>query len=1036
MLWVRSDLRTKLARSPVLVGLALAAAYVVAGRLGLLLAVPPGYATAIFPSAGVAVAAMLIAGRVTLPWTFLGSFVLNLWAGYDANHRLDALVAAVALVIASASTLQASIGGTALRRLISYPASLDNGRDLARFFLSSPVLCLTSATLSLSAMAALGAIGTADLPTSWLTWWIGDTLGVLLVLPLIMIAVGEPRALWRSRALPVAVPLLLFFALFVAIFIRVSAWENEQSLLEFRILRREVLDGLQARLAAQQVFLEQLNRSFAGPARLSRNDFRDLAQGLLLRFPFIRAVEWAPKVENASRAEFEAAQRQDLSGFEIRERDEQRQLRRAGERPEFYPVTYLEPLHGNEPALGFDLASEPKRRSAVEAAIEGKHVTASAPIRLVQETGEQSGVLLTSAVPGGPNGAGVVLIVLRMGTFMEALLESANPSIAVQLVDLDDDRPLFDTLSGSGRDTLYEQTFDLAARRYAVRTAPSSVYLAQHRSWQSLAVLMAGVFGTSLLGALLMLGTGERHRFARLLTERTRERDRIWRVSEDLLGVGNFDGYFVSINPAWTRTLGWSEDEIKSMHVSELRHPDDAAIGAEGRRRLAAGIGTVRMENRFRRKDGSHRWIYWTMTTEKGLIYVIGRDVTADKEAAQSLRQAEEQLRQSQKMESVGHLTGGIAHDFNNLLTIIVGNLEIVERALGASASKVRDAIAMAMGGAMRAVTLTQRLLAYAQKQPLRPSAVDLNKLVTGMSDLIRRTQGETISYEFSLRAELSLCLCDANQLETALLNLVINACDAMPHGGRLEVETADVALEGSAAGARRLAAGSYVTLAVSDTGIGMSPETAAHAFEPFFTTKSAGRGTGLGLSMVYGFVNQSKGYVEIDTVLGRGTTVRIFLPQLPAAAAPEAPSEALFATVVRHATGETILVTEDDASVRGYVVETLREMNYHVLEAPNGAEALAIITQEDLRIDLLLTDVVMPGINGRELADQAKAIQPNIKVLFMTGYSQDAIVHQGRLDPGIELIEKPFRRDALVVRVRAVLDSGLSGNIVRLAGA
>jgi CheY-like chemotaxis protein len=347
------------------------------------------------------------------------------------------------------------------------------------------------------------------------------------------------------------------------------------------------------------------------------------------------------------------------------------------------------------------------------------------------------------------------------------------------------------------------------------------------------------------------------------------------------------------------------------------------------------------------------------------------------------------------------------------------------------------------MGGALRAGTLTQRLLAYAQKQPLRPSAVDLNELVTGMSDLIRRTQGETVDYEFSLAKQLALCFCDANQLETALLNLVINARDAMPQGGRLKVETADITLDGPAARARRLAAGPYVALAVSDTGIGMSTETASQAFEPFFTTKSAGKGTGLGLSMVYGFVNQSKGHVEIDTVLGRGTTVRIFLPQLAAAGAQDAPSAGRSATPVDpHGRGETILVTEDDSGVRGFVVEALRELNYRLLEADSAAAALEIIAQADLRIDLLLTDVVMPGITGRELADQAKAIQPNIKILFMTGYSQDAIVHQGRLDPGIELIEKPFRQDALAARVRAVLDSGIvrssgaSGNSVRLAGA
>ena len=1001
----------------------MALSYVIAGRLGLLLAVPPGYATAIFPPAGIAVAAAFIGGRVTLPWTFLGSLLLNLWVGCDVHQQFTGLGIAVAVAIAAGSMAQAAVGGWGLRRLLDYPSALDNGSDLLRFFASAPVVCLTSATLSLGGMAALGAIAAPQFWTSWVTWWVGDTLGVLLFLPIVMVIAGEPRAFWRSRALSVALPMMLFFALFVAIFIRVRAWEHDQSLLGFRLMSQQVIDRFQSRLGAHEAFLEQLRASFSGPARLSRGDFHALVQEPLLRIPGVQAIEWAPRIGAAQRDDFEAAQRRDVPSFEIRDRDAAGQLRRAGDRPDYYPLIYLEPLSRNETVLGFDLASEPSRRAAILATTGSGAVTATAPIRLLQDPGDQSGMLLTLVVPQGPNGPGVVLIALRMAPLVDALLGPAKQDIGLQVVDQATNQPLFDSL---GSAPLHDQTIRFGARAYRVRTAPTAFYFTEHQGWQSWVVLMIGVLSTSLLGALLMLSTGEHQRFTRLLADRTRERDRIWQVSEDLLGVGNFEGYFTSVNPAWTRTLGWSADEIKTLHVDVLRHPDDAPIGNEGRRRLAEGVPTVRMENRFRHKDGSYRWIYWTLTAEQGLLYVIGRDVTADKDAAQAHRQTEEQLRQLQKMDSVGQLTGGIAHDFNNLLTIVIGNLELLGKQIGATSSKVSRSIAAAMSGATRAATLTQRLLAFAQKQPLRPRAVDLNELTTGMAELIRRTQGETIHYEFALAANLPRCFCDANQLETALLNLVINARDAMPNGGRLKIETANAEFDAGAAQRRGIAPGTYLVLAVTDTGIGMAPETVERVFEPFFTTKATGKGTGLGLSMVYGFVKQSNGHVEIDSVPGRGTTVRIFLPRMAAGDSRDAPDLALLSARIVDARGsnETILLAEDDADVRTYVAETLRDLNYRVIQATNATEALTVVAQSNVRIDLLVTDVVMPGINGRELANRARTFRPNLRVLFMTGYSQDAIVHQGRLDPDIELIEKPFRRDTLAARVRAMLDS------------
>ena len=1004
--------------------IALACSYVITGRLGVLLAVPPGYATAIFPPAGIAMAAMFIGGTTTLPWTFLGSFALNEWIGFSVSHRLSLVGLAAALTIAAASTLQAAVGGWTLRRLIGYPAALDNVRDVARFFLSAPGFCLTSATLSVSGLVLLHAIKISDVGSSWFTWWLGDTLGVLMFLPLVMVVAGEPRAAWRGRAHSVALPMVLFFALFVAIFVNVSKWENQQSLLEFRLLSQQLLDSVRAQLGTQEVFVEQLGTSFGAPGWISREDFGIRARNLLQPFPAIQAIEWAPRVPAAARAAFEAEQQHEQPGFAIRERRPAGTLRPAGNRPEFYPVTYVAPLHGNEAAVGFDVASDPARHAAIVRAIATDGVSATAPIRLVQAPEDHSGLLLTLNVPRGPNGSGIVLIVLRMTTFIDALLGPAYRQIGVQFLDQEAGVALFDTFSPSAGGPVREQSLTFGGRRYQIRIAPTRVYFAGHRGWQSWGVLVIGIFSTSLLGALLMLTTGEGQRFARLLLERTRERDRIWQVSEDLLGVRTFAGYFLSVNPAWARTLGWSEAEIKQIHVNDLRHPDDFAIAMEGRRRLGEGAGTVRMENRFRHKDGSYRWIYWTMTAEEGLIYVIGRNVTADREAAQAHRQTEEQLRQLQKVESVGQLTGGIAHDFNNILTIIIGNLQILERVLDNASERVRRAVNAAMSGATRAATLTQRLLAYAQKQALRPQAINLNELVMGMADLIRRAQGDMIHYEFSLAKDLPFCFCDANQLETALLNLVINARDAMNEGGLLKIETGHFIFDGPAAQMRAIAEGSYAVLAVSDTGSGMPPETVARAFEPFFTTKPVGKGTGLGLSMVYGFVKQSKGHVEIDSVPGRGTTVRIYLPSLASGESPGGVGHENIESSApgAYGRGEAILLVEDDAGVRLYVAEALRSLNYHVIDVESAEAALDTLAQRSLQIDLLLTDLVMPGLDGRGLAARAAAVRPDLKVLFMTGYSRDTIARGSRLDPDIEVIEKPFGREVLAARVCRIL--------------
>jgi len=393
-------------------------------------------------------------------------------------------------------------------------------------------------------------------------------------------------------------------------------------------------------------------------------------------------------------------------------------------------------------------------------------------------------------------------------------------------------------------------------------------------------------------------------------------------------------------------------------------------------------------------------------------------------EEGRQRREAEAMFRHSQKLESIGQLTGGVAHDFNNLLTVIGGNLEIAERGLRswgeAGRERLGSAIVNAARGAQRAATLTHRLLAFARRQPLDPKQVNVNQLLAGISDFFRRTLGENIDLDIVGGAGLWQVEVDPSQMEAAILNLVVNAKDAMPDGGKLTIETANSFIDERRARQNPdISVGQYLEIAVSDTGSGMTREVQDKAFEPFFTTKQPGQGTGLGLSQVYGFVRQSGGHVEIQSKVGEGTIIRIYLPRAHSAASAVEDGEA----PLRCGQGnETILVVEDEADVRSYLVETLRDLNYRVHAASDGASALALFNSRSFRVDLLLTDVVMPGMNGRQLAGEVRERQSGLKVLFMTGYS-NAIVHQGRLDPGVSLLQKPLTQAMLAAKIRDVLD-------------
>ncbi len=501
--------------------------------------------------------------------------------------------------------------------------------------------------------------------------------------------------------------------------------------------------------------------------------------------------------------------------------------------------------------------------------------------------------------------------------------------------------------------------------------------------------------------------------------ERAQARGLTWKLSPDLLGALNAKGYFVTSNPAWQSVLGWSEAEVASMSIFELLHPDDVEHTRAGFELTLVGQPALHFVNRYRCKDGSYRYISWVGIQEDNFVYCTGRDITAEREAEIELAKAQDALRHSQKMEAIGQLTGGIAHDFNNLLTGIIGSLDLVRRRMAANRTEdIPRLMDAASTSALRASALTHRLLAFARRQSLDPRPNDINRLVLGMEDLIQRTMGERIELVCNLSGDLWSAFTDANQLEGALLNLVINARDAMPDGGRLTIETVNVVLDNAYTSLQPdVHPGDYVAISVSDTGIGMSPEVLRKAIDPFFTTKPVGEGTGLGLSMTYGFAKQSHGHLRLYSELAQGTTAKLYIPRARQDAVDLNP----VTVETPRGSGECILVVEDDVTVRLIISDALKDLGYEVFTASEARDAIPIL-QSAQPIDLLISDVILPHINGRKLAETARVARPGLRVLFVSGYAENAVVRAEFLDIGMDMLSKPFALDALGAKVHTML--------------
>ena len=496
---------------------------------------------------------------------------------------------------------------------------------------------------------------------------------------------------------------------------------------------------------------------------------------------------------------------------------------------------------------------------------------------------------------------------------------------------------------------------------------------------------------------------GEREKLFRLISEN----------AADMIALVDSHGKRLYNSPSYSRLLGYSDEELQQTSAYEQIHPDDRALVASAAEEARhSGVGR-RLEYRIRHKDG--RWL--TLESTASLVrdhgkdvklVIVNRDITERK-------QLEEQLYLSQKLEAIGRLSGGVAHDFNNLLGVIIGYSEALLKQIGAD-HPFREAIEEIEKAGSRAAALTQQLLAFSRKQVLEPKVIDLNTVVSDMQKMLHRLIGEDIELSMVLGQNLGMVKADRGQIDQVILNLAVNARDAMPEGGKLVIETRDAELTAADVNLYRYVnPGAYVVLKVTDTGCGMDAELQSHIFEPFFTTKGQGKGTGLGLATVYGVIKQSGGYIWVESELGKGTAFSVYLPRVEESREAAVAPESLEPAARRSA---TILLVEDEPSLRKLTQRTLEEAGHTVLAAGDAAQALDVAKQAESSIDLLLTDVVMPGMSGRALAEELTSLRPEIKVLYMSGYTDAAVATHGVLQPGISILRKPFTSDVLLRRI------------------
>jgi PAS domain S-box-containing protein len=822
-----------------------------------------------------------------------------------------------------------------------------------------------------------------------------------------------------------------------------SEWES------FRVACEAELGNVMRTLSDIRDYqLEGLARFFEGSQFVDREEFREY-NSFLARYRSVRAWAWAPVLAKDNLASFEEGlRREGLPDYRVWPPDAK------GDPPEgtarramYYPICHVEPVRNNETLFGLDLGAIPETRSAMATALGVGLVTASDPVELA---GSPENIVVVRPVKerGNPGHyGGFVLVVLDMQRVLERVMSPTSTRLSVQVRQIEPggaSRRLAAMPRTTGEISFLPSSADrlhMAApilvfgKTYAILCQPGPLFRSLHmNAWRA---GLAGAVMTAMLAALVGILRGRERSLEQLVRERTEALRGSEGSYRDLFNsvklaifIQDREARFVDVNKGALTMSGYAREDLIGKTPEFLSAPgrDQAANVAMAMAEVWAGKPQY-LEYWCRDKNGRvfpvEVWLSLGQYAGKPAVIAVVSETTERRQAQAERERLSAQVLQLQKMESIGRLAGGVAHDFNNMLQVILGNVTVALAESGRN-EPVREHLEEIERSANRSAELTRQLLAFASRQPVRPRVLDLNDTLSGMLKMLRRLIGEDIQLLWSPGADLWPVEIDPSQLDQILANLAVNAHDAIDSGGRITIETANATLdERGAQGFLSGPPGDYVMLSVSDNGRGMSPEAQAHMFEPFFTTKPVTKGTGLGLATVFGIVKQNGGVIQARTAPGEGTTFRIFLPR--SAVAAKEGFVASSAPAPSRGRGETILLVEDEPSILRFGRQSLEQLGYRVKAAGSPAEALDLARQHDGGIDLLLTDVVLPEMNGKMLAEKIRALHPRVRCLFMSGYTADAIERRGLLDDAVFFVQKPFGVGLLSAKVREALDARLA---------